>query len=163
VVRPVHLSGSVSSDDYCAPSSKQLHGGASPQTAQGRSTLLPSRGGAAPASAMGPFLGLRAAPKEDLGVSSAELAYGAPLTLPGQFITAEEPPPAAFVERSGPHLRCRRPGRLLMRKWLPSRRPHWWQQSSCLSAEAGPFCPWSCSTWVHTGYCITGPGCFALP
>ncbi len=38
-------------------------------------------------------------PKEDSGVSSAKLAYGAPLSLPGQFITAEEPPPAGFVEK----------------------------------------------------------------
>jgi hypothetical protein len=45
------------------------------------------------------LLGLRAAPKEDSGVFSAELACGAPLTLPGQFITAEEPPPATYMER----------------------------------------------------------------
>jgi transposase InsO family protein len=38
------------------------------------------------------LLGLRAAPKEDSGVSSAELLYGVPLALPGQFLTAEEPP-----------------------------------------------------------------------
>jgi hypothetical protein len=44
------------------------------------------------------LLGLRAAPKEDSGVSSAELANGAPLTLPGQFLSAEEPPPFDFVE-----------------------------------------------------------------
>ena len=43
------------------------------------------------------LLGLRVAPKEDSGISSAELTYGAPLSLPGQFITAEEPPPADFV------------------------------------------------------------------
>jgi hypothetical protein len=45
------------------------------------------------------LLGLRAAPKEDSGISSAELTYGAPLSLPGQFITAEEPPPSGFVEK----------------------------------------------------------------
>jgi hypothetical protein len=45
------------------------------------------------------LLGLRAVPKEDSGISSAELAYGAPLSVPGQFITAEEPPPAGFVEK----------------------------------------------------------------
>jgi len=45
------------------------------------------------------LLGLRVAPKEDSGISSAELTYGAPLSLPGQFITAEEPPPADFVEK----------------------------------------------------------------
>jgi hypothetical protein len=37
------------------------------------------------------LLGLRAAPKEDSGVSSAELLYGTPLTLPGQFVAAAEP------------------------------------------------------------------------
>ena len=31
------------------------------------------------------LLGLRTAPKEDLGCSSAELVYGAPLTVPGDF------------------------------------------------------------------------------
>lgn len=32
------------------------------------------------------LLGIRTAPKEDLGSSSAELVYGAPLTVPGDFI-----------------------------------------------------------------------------
>jgi hypothetical protein len=45
------------------------------------------------------ILGLRAAPKEDSGVSSAEMAFGAPLTLPWQFLSSPEPPPVAFVER----------------------------------------------------------------
>ena len=31
------------------------------------------------------LLGLRTAPKEDLGYSSAELVYGEPLTVPGEF------------------------------------------------------------------------------
>ena len=34
------------------------------------------------------MLGIRTAPKEDLGTSSAELMYGAPLTVPGDFIPA---------------------------------------------------------------------------
>ncbi len=55
--------------------------------------------------AQGSGQGLRAAPKEDSDISSAELTYGAPLSLPGQFITAEEPPPAGFVEK----LRCASP------------------------------------------------------
>jgi len=37
------------------------------------------------------LLGLRAAPKEESGVSSAELLYGVPLTLPGQFLAVQEP------------------------------------------------------------------------
>jgi hypothetical protein len=36
------------------------------------------------------MLGLRAAPREDSGVSAAELVYGAPLTLPGPLIAAPE-------------------------------------------------------------------------
>ncbi len=31
------------------------------------------------------LLGIRTAPKEDLGCSSAELVYGAPTTVPGDF------------------------------------------------------------------------------
>ena len=34
------------------------------------------------------LLGIRTAPKEDLHTSSAELVYGAPLTVPGDFVTA---------------------------------------------------------------------------
>jgi hypothetical protein len=47
------------------------------------------------------LLGLRAAPKEDSGTSSAELVLGAPLTLPGQFLSSLEPSPppvSQFVE-----------------------------------------------------------------
>lgn len=32
------------------------------------------------------MLGIRTAPKEDIGASSAELVYGAPLTVPGEFV-----------------------------------------------------------------------------
>jgi transposase InsO family protein len=32
------------------------------------------------------LLGIRTAPKEDLGCSSAEIIYGAPLTVPGDFV-----------------------------------------------------------------------------
>jgi transposase InsO family protein len=45
------------------------------------------------------LLGLRAAPKEDSAVSSAELLYGAPITLPAEFIAAEEQPVESFVKR----------------------------------------------------------------
>jgi cleavage and polyadenylation specificity factor subunit 1 len=38
------------------------------------------------------LLGLRVAPKEDSGVSSAELVYGARLNIPGQFLLDEEVP-----------------------------------------------------------------------
>jgi transposase InsO family protein len=39
------------------------------------------------------LLGLRAAPKEDSAVSSAEMVLGDPLVLPGQLLAGEEPPP----------------------------------------------------------------------
>ena len=44
------------------------------------------------------LLGLRAAPKEDSGISSAELVLGAPLVLPGQLLDAPEPPATVFLE-----------------------------------------------------------------
>jgi len=43
------------------------------------------------------LLGLRSAPKEDSGISSAELVYGAPLSLPSQPPSPSEAPPAAFT------------------------------------------------------------------
>ena len=33
------------------------------------------------------LLGIRTAPKEDIGCSTAELVYGSPLTVPGDFVT----------------------------------------------------------------------------
>jgi transposase InsO family protein len=45
------------------------------------------------------LLGLRAAPKEDSGVSSAELVYGTALSLPAQFVGAQETPPEVAAER----------------------------------------------------------------
>lgn len=43
------------------------------------------------------LLGIRTAPKEDLGTSSAELVYGAPLTVPADFIATSPPPDPATV------------------------------------------------------------------
>ena len=37
------------------------------------------------------LLGLRTAPKEDIGASTAELVFGSPLTVPGAFVTNTEP------------------------------------------------------------------------
>lgn len=45
------------------------------------------------------LLGLRAAPKEDTGISSAELVYGSPLTLPGEFLDNGDEPASFFVEK----------------------------------------------------------------
>jgi hypothetical protein len=59
------------------------------------------------------MLGLRAAPKEDTGVSSAELAFGAALTLPGELLVTPEASTEALVEqiRSGFSLFQPMPGR----------------------------------------------------
>ena len=37
------------------------------------------------------LLGIRTAPKEDLGSSTAELVYGSPLTVPGDFTPDGQP------------------------------------------------------------------------
>jgi hypothetical protein len=44
------------------------------------------------------LLGLRSCPREDSGLSSAELVYGSPLTLPGIVVTGQEQPAEFFVE-----------------------------------------------------------------
>ena len=44
------------------------------------------------------LLGFRSAPKEDSAVSSAEMVYGSPLTLPGQFLDAPDPPNQEFIQ-----------------------------------------------------------------
>jgi hypothetical protein len=44
------------------------------------------------------MLGLRAAPKEDCGLSSAEMVYGEALTLPGEFLEASTPPGNNFLQ-----------------------------------------------------------------
>ena len=45
------------------------------------------------------LLGLRTAPKEDSAISSAELMFGTPLSLPAEFIRDAEPPAEHFLER----------------------------------------------------------------
>ncbi len=45
------------------------------------------------------LLGLRAAPKEDSAISSAELVFGAVLTLPGQFLAAMERLAADYIKQ----------------------------------------------------------------
>ena len=42
------------------------------------------------------MLGIRSSIKEDLGVSSAELVYGQPLRLPGEYFPGDISPPAEF-------------------------------------------------------------------
>jgi hypothetical protein len=48
------------------------------------------------------LLGMRSSPKDDSAISSAELVYGAPLVLPGEFVDAAEPPAADFWSTCGP-------------------------------------------------------------
>ncbi len=48
---------------------------------------------------LGVMLGLRSAPKEDTGISAAELVFGAPLTLPGEFLASPEASTQALVEQ----------------------------------------------------------------
>ncbi len=45
------------------------------------------------------ILGLRAAPKEDCGISSAEMVYGEALTLPWDFLEASTPPGDSFLQQ----------------------------------------------------------------
>jgi transposase InsO family protein len=52
------------------------------------------------------LLGLRAAPREDSGISVAELVYSCPLSLPGQFLSAAELPPDSFVSQLRSSLPC---------------------------------------------------------
>ena len=43
------------------------------------------------------LLGLHSAPKEDSAVFLAEMVYRSPLTLPGQFLDAPDPPNQEFI------------------------------------------------------------------
>jgi transposase InsO family protein len=52
------------------------------------------------------LLGLRTAPREDSGISAAELVFGCPLSLPGQFLSGSEQPPASFICHLNSSLPC---------------------------------------------------------
>lgn len=45
------------------------------------------------------LLGLRVAPKDGSGLSSAEMVYGSALTVPGEFLGSPEPPPEDFIRK----------------------------------------------------------------
>ena len=45
------------------------------------------------------MLGLRSTPRDELGFSTPEALYGAPLCLPGEFLDYKELPPSEFLER----------------------------------------------------------------
>jgi transposase InsO family protein len=90
------------------------------------------------------MLGLRAAPKEDSGLSFAEMVYGAALTLPGQFLAAQEPPPEKFLESLQQALSNFRP-----RSGRPS-QTSWRAPSLCMSGAATQPLRWSRFTMAHT-------------
>jgi hypothetical protein len=48
------------------------------------------------------LLGMRTTPKDVSAISSAELVYGTPLVLPGEFLDAAELPAADFLEHVQP-------------------------------------------------------------
>jgi hypothetical protein len=52
------------------------------------------------------LLGLRAAPREDSGVSATKLVYGAPLALPGPLLSAAEPPLEFFLQQLQSSVPC---------------------------------------------------------
>jgi hypothetical protein len=52
------------------------------------------------------LLGLRATPREDSGISAAELVHGSPLSLPGQFLSTAEPPPSSFLRQLQSSVPC---------------------------------------------------------
>jgi hypothetical protein len=52
------------------------------------------------------MLGLRSAPREDSGISAAELVFGSPLQLPGQMLAAAEPPAESFERALNSSLPC---------------------------------------------------------
>ena len=58
------------------------------------------------------LLSLRATPKEDSNISSAELVYGASILLPGQLQQGPEPPPVAFAATDSG-----------LPRWIPTRPP----------------------------------------
>ncbi len=101
------------------------------------------------------LLGLRAAPKEDAGVSSAELEYGSPLTLPGQFLEAGDPPAADFLHRlqrvvQGSSL----PTRPLAREASSSSIPSGLLEAVYVCGMASSL-PWLSCTRAHT---LSSPG-----
>jgi hypothetical protein len=52
------------------------------------------------------LLGLQDAPREDSGISAAELVYGAPLMLPGPLVATAEPPLEDFVAKLHSGIPC---------------------------------------------------------
>ena len=45
------------------------------------------------------LLGLRTAPKDDIGLSVSKAVYSSPLTVPGEFLGSPELPPSAYLSK----------------------------------------------------------------
>ncbi|GBN74424.1 hypothetical protein AVEN_252268-1 [Araneus ventricosus] len=76
------------------------------------------------------LLGFRATWKGDLEATTAEMAYGAPIRLPGEFLspTTDSPDPSSFV------------GKLkeVMQRLLPLKTPYHGQHSVFVSKDRAP-------------------------
>ncbi len=92
-----------------------------------------------------------AAPREDSGISSAELVYSCPLSLPGQLLSSAKPPPTSFIHQLHSTLPCvaDRPHRL-----HESPASVWrLQEVAYMYVKAAPVSP------AYIGqYCVLSPG-----
>jgi hypothetical protein len=94
-----HLAaGDQARADHSLPPPVQRDGREDAQAAEGRLTGAASGLEMARTLAMG-ATGPAHRPEEDSGVSAAELVYGAALALPAEFLSAEEPPAAEFLQK----------------------------------------------------------------
>ena len=84
------------------------------------------------------MLGLRTAPKPDLGVSPAELVYGAPLALPAEFLSGQPDPdtPAALLHRIRERIAQIAPIHGIRNPFLMSRQLLWKHSLSLSDATA---------------------------
>jgi hypothetical protein len=85
---PHQAAGSTACADHRLPSTIQRDGGEDTWSAEGR-----LKGKARV------LLGLRATPKEDCGVSAAEMVYGAALSLLAEFLSTGEPPAGEILQK----------------------------------------------------------------
>jgi hypothetical protein len=101
------------------------------------------------------MLGLQVAPQEDSGVSAAELVYGCPLSLPGQFLSVAEPPPASFVQQLASSIPCVADTSHIPRKDPASARRL--QEATHAYVKSPPVSP-ALSPAYRGPYCILVPG-----
>jgi hypothetical protein len=92
------------------------------------------------------LLGLHAAPREDSGLSAAELVFGAPLNLPAAMVTGDKPP-EAIVEEMASFLPCVAPLQLP----LPSPPPAALMKAAYVYVRSPPAAP-SLSSYSRKSY-----------